>query len=73
MNPARPPDDLPLAVTLTFAQWRTTLNLLAEGLHQLRVVGPIYGEIERQCNAALTQRYPIPAPNGEAREDARNG
>lgn len=50
--PAIPPA-LPLTVTLEARQWRTLLELLAEGHHQLRVVGPLYGAIERQCNEQI--------------------
>jgi hypothetical protein len=47
------PPELPIGVTLTALQWRAVLQMLSEGHHQLRVVGPIYGEIERQCNHAI--------------------
>jgi hypothetical protein len=53
-TPPQLPPDLPLVVRLGLMQWRTLLQLLADGHHQLRVLGPLYGEIERQCNEQIT-------------------
>lgn len=51
----QPPPGLPLSVTLPLQQWRTLLNLLASTPFELRVVGPIYGEIERQCGMQIAR------------------
>lgn len=51
----QPPLELPLQVTMPLQHWRTLLQLLAETPFQLRIVGPIYGEIERQCGAQLAR------------------
>lgn len=41
--------DAPLPVTLKAKDWNTILTLLAEG--PFRIVGPLIGEIQRQCMA----------------------
>lgn len=66
------PPDLPLSVTLPIVQWRTLLNLLAEGHHQLRVLGPIYGGIERQLDAQVGQFVVRQRGNGVASEERSN-
>lgn len=45
------PPGLPLTVTLSVTQWRTVLTTLGEG--PFRIVGPLIGEIERQCQPQL--------------------
>ena len=62
------PPELPISVTLPIVQWRTLLNLLAEGHHQLRVLGPIYGAIERNLDQQVAVYLARQRGNGVANE-----
>lgn len=65
MSDYQPPPDLPLTVVLPAEKWRVLLGLLAEGHHQLRVVGPLYGEVERQCGVQIARHR----GNGASQEE----
>jgi len=68
-QPVQVPGTLPLTVTLQAAVWQQLLGFLAE--QPFRSVGPLIGEIERQCQPQieLHLRAP-PRANGEIRADA---
>lgn len=60
--------DLPLTVTMSAAQWQRVLMQLAKG--SIEHIGPVYGEIERQCQAQIQQHLSHQRANGEAHPDA---
>jgi hypothetical protein len=55
------PPDAQLPVVLPAKDWNTVLAVLAEGPY--RIVGPVIGEIQRQCMAAAP---PAPQRGGAA-------
>jgi hypothetical protein len=59
MTPINP--EMPLAVTLTAAEWNQALAILSEAPY--RVVATIIGKITEQASAAAA---PPPVPNGSA-------
>jgi hypothetical protein len=56
----------PLSVTLSIAQWRQVLEQLANG--PFRVVGPLIGDIERQCQTQIARMQP-PMMRGNGAEE----
>jgi hypothetical protein len=59
--------DQPLSVTLSIAQWRVVLETLANG--PFRVVGPLIGDIERQCQTQIQRMQPPPMMRGNGAEE----
>lgn len=65
MDMGQPPmitPEQPLEVTLSIVQWRAVLEQLANGPY--RIVGPLIGDIERQCQTQIArlQQPEMPAP-----------
>jgi hypothetical protein len=74
MSDAQPPTvtpDHPLSVTLSIAQWRAVLEMLAAPMRPAQV---LMGQIERQCQHQIAQleqppKMPLHRGNGAAAEE----
>ena len=65
--PLQIPPEILLTVTMTAERWRAVCSYLAE--QPLKHVGPLVGEIERQCVSDAAAKLPAfrAAQNGEDR------
>jgi hypothetical protein len=63
-SPPQIPPGTPLAVTLSFQQWRELVEVLADA--PFRKVSMLVGQIERQCGEQLNKLAPTLRSNGAA-------
>ena len=64
----RIPPGTPLTITLSVVQMQHLLSQLAQGKYA--DVGPLIGEIERQCHAQLERIVPTLRANGQDHSNA---